>query len=76
MSIADCPQGAGPDSVIAVSPSSVLSALDAKLHLFFTTITRSMHQSHFVDQTYEAQRGNETLQDTQLVSAEQEENPS
>lgn len=57
LSIADCSQGAGPDSVIATSPSSVPSALHAKLHLLFTTTTRSMPQSHFVDQAYEAREG-------------------
>ena len=66
------PQGTRLDSVIATSPSAVLSDLDAKFHLFFTTTTR-MHHSHFVDQAYEAREDMKFLQGTQLASAETQE---
>lgn len=70
MATAKHPHGVRLDSVIATSPSSVLSDLDAKFHLFFTTTTRSVHHSHFVDQAYEAREDMKFLHGTQLASAE------
>lgn len=71
LSTAKHPQGASLNSIIAMSPSTVLSALDVKFHLLFTTTIRSMYHSHFVGQ----EKVRNFLKGTQLMSVEPRRKP-